>query len=239
MVLVFAITGILFPLYKIKPGRQHRCSLMNSQNSTSDFRQRKSGAAKDTAPMPTTPPKDLEDGAAAPLSRDDWGSIILLTVLYTLQGIPMGLSGSIPLLLAKKVGYGDQAIFSFCSWPFSLKLLWAPIVDACYFSSVGRRKSWLVPVQLLCGVLMVAGAERIDHWVDGSEEALPDTKSLTVYFFVLYFLMATQDVCNDTPHTHKHCDPRPTRGAALTVQLSVCGARARVHCSRLRLTAGR
>jgi PAT family acetyl-CoA transporter-like MFS transporter 1 len=32
----------------------------------------------------------------------DWGSIALLSLLYTLQGIPMGLSGSIPLLLAKK-----------------------------------------------------------------------------------------------------------------------------------------
>lgn len=32
----------------------------------------------------------------------DWGSIALLSLLYTLQGIPMGLSGSVPLLLAKK-----------------------------------------------------------------------------------------------------------------------------------------
>ena len=35
----------------------------------------------------------------------DWGSIALLSILYTLQGIPMGLSGSVPLLLAKKVGW--------------------------------------------------------------------------------------------------------------------------------------
>lgn len=35
--------------------------------------------------------------------RQDLSSIILLLVLYTLQGIPMGLSGSIPFLLLDKV----------------------------------------------------------------------------------------------------------------------------------------
>lgn len=35
--------------------------------------------------------------------RQDLSSIILLLVLYTLQGIPMGLSGSIPFLLVDKV----------------------------------------------------------------------------------------------------------------------------------------
>lgn len=33
----------------------------------------------------------------------DFSSIVLLLVLYTLQGIPMGLSGSIPFLLLEKV----------------------------------------------------------------------------------------------------------------------------------------
>ena len=112
----------------------------------------------------------------------------------------MGLSGSVPLLLAKTVGYADQAVFSLCSWPFSLKLLWAPLVDACYLPAVGRRKSWLIPVQLLCGAMMVLGHGAIDRWVEPEEPgAAPDTKSLTTYFFVLYFLMATQDV--SAPHT--------------------------------------
>eukprot|EP00953_Heterococcus_sp_UTEX-ZZ885_P015307 8621-Heterococcus_DN1.PRE.2 len=36
------------------------------------------------------------------LLRKDAGSVLLLLLLYTLQGIPMGLSGSIPLLLHDK-----------------------------------------------------------------------------------------------------------------------------------------
>lgn len=37
--------------------------------------------------------------------RKDLSSIVLLLILYTLQGIPMGLSGSIPFLLINKVRY--------------------------------------------------------------------------------------------------------------------------------------
>jgi len=103
----------------------------------------------------------------------------------------------VPLLLAKKVGYKDQALFSLCSWPFSLKLLWAPIVDSIYFESLGRRKSWLVPVQLLCGVLMILGAQYIDGWVSENSDEPPSMHMLTGYFFVLYFLMATQDIAVD------------------------------------------
>lgn len=60
--------------------------------------------------------------------KKDLPSIVLLLVLYTLQGIPMGLSGSIPFLLVDKVSYSEQAVFSLVSLPFSMKLLWAPLV---------------------------------------------------------------------------------------------------------------
>ena len=84
--------------------------------------------------------------------KSDRGSIALLILLYVLQGIPLGLAGSIPYLLqSRNVNYKEQAIFSFVYWPFSIKLLWAPIVDALFVTSIGRRKTWLVPVQYLIG----------------------------------------------------------------------------------------
>ena len=137
---------------------------------------------------------------------DDAGSMALLFVLYTLQGIPMGLSGSVPLLLAKRVSYAEQAVLSFCSWPFSLKLFWAPVVDSIFLPSFGRRKSWLVPVQLLCGCMMVGVAPWLNGWVgDGDGDGVPDASRgseprvypLAAYFFLLYFLMATQDIAVD------------------------------------------
>ncbi|RHZ34781.1 hypothetical protein DYB26_012278, partial [Aphanomyces astaci] len=124
----------------------------------------------------------------------DVGSIAVLMVLYTLQGIPMGLSSSVPFLLQGKVGYAEQATFSLVSWPFSLKLLWAPIVDSIFSESFGRRKSWLIPVQLLCSGLMIFGGPFVGTLLDME---VPDVHQLTAFFFALYFLMATQDIAVD------------------------------------------
>ena len=67
----------------------------------------------------------------------------------------------IVLLFYTQVNYKDQAMFSFVYWPFSVKLLWAPIVDSVYLSAFGRRKSWLVPTQYLIGIFMLVLAQYI------------------------------------------------------------------------------
>ncbi len=190
------------------------------------------------------------DGNNNPVGEhDDTLNYALLIALYTLQGIPMGLSASIPFLIQQKVkvmaealassstvakaadaaasaasstntaaaasasitrlAYNAQAIFALCSWPFSLKLLWAPIVDAIYFKGFGRRKSWLVPVQLLASCIMIFGSNYVEAQLGlgtdssttisnaASELQHFDVKGVTAFFFVLYFLMATQDIAVD------------------------------------------
>lgn len=183
-------------------------------------------------------------GEAEPIP-DDLPNYLLLLTLYTLQGIPMGLSASIPLLIQQKFStittlaesalesadpsttsaatallsttsssnlYSSQALFALCSWPFSLKLLWAPIVDALFIKRIGRRKSWLLPTQFIAGILMIGGArfvgeqimlppnlEKLDSsTLVGVLNALPfDIKSVTLFFFSLYLLLATQDIAVD------------------------------------------
>jgi PAT family acetyl-CoA transporter-like MFS transporter 1 len=170
----------------------------------------------------------FDDGDAS--TDNDRFNYALLIVLYTLQGIPMGLSASIPFLLQEKItkmsqlsqlaasasstaaaagasaasiqaaSYNANAVFALCSWPFSLKLLWAPIVDAVYFKRFGRRKSWLVPVQMMAGCLMWGGANFVEEQLGlGATAATSDmnVKGVTTFFFVLYFLMATQDIAVD------------------------------------------
>lgn len=172
------------------------------------------------------------------LPHDDTLNYALLIALYTLQGIPMGLSASIPFLIQQKVkvmaeaiasssavnnvastvadstiaanasasitkmAYNAQAIFALCSWPFSLKLLWAPIVDALYFKGFGRRKSWLVPVQTIASLIMILGSDYVENQLglgkgNNLEMQQFDVKGVTAFFFVLYFLMATQDIAVD------------------------------------------
>ncbi|XP_047451095.1 acetyl-coenzyme A transporter 1 [Mugil cephalus] len=128
--------------------------------------------------------------------RGELGNVLLLLFLYVLQGIPLGLAGSIPLILqSKNVSYKDQAFFSFVFWPFSLKLLWAPLVDALYFSRFGRRKSWLVPTQYLLGLFMLYLSVTVNSLLQS--ESGPNVLTLTAVFFMLAFLAATQDIAVD------------------------------------------
>jgi len=61
--------------------------------------------------------------------------------------------------------YSSQALFALCSWPFSLKLLWAPLVDALFIKRIGRRKSWLLPTQFAAGALMFGGAKFVGEQI--------------------------------------------------------------------------
>lgn len=145
-----------------------------------------------------------ESTAANPLSMEDRIGMIVLLLLYTLQGIPMGLCGSIPLIMKERgVSYEGLSLFSLVSVPFSLKLIWAPLVDSCYFKSIGRRKTWIIPVQILTGIVMLAAAPHVDSWMGNFNSASdgdfvgPQVAVLTTFFLFLYFLMATQDIIVD------------------------------------------
>eukprot|EP00947_MAST-08B_sp_MAST-8B-sp1_P000383 g383.t1 len=100
------------------------------------------------------PSRPADDGVGL---EGDWANIFVLLLLYTLQGIPMGLASSVPLILQEKgATYMQQAGFDIVSYPFSLKLLWAPLVDSLFVQRFGRRKTWLVPVQIAQTGYMIA-----------------------------------------------------------------------------------
>lgn len=129
--------------------------------------------------------------------RGDRANVALLFFLYLLQGIPLGLTSAIPMLLLNRgVTYKQQAEFSIVTWPFSMKLLWAPIVDSLYWNKWGKRKSWLIPTQYLLGIFMIFLSSHVNQWlaVDGDEL---NVAALTAVFFLLNFLAATQDIAVD------------------------------------------
>jgi PAT family acetyl-CoA transporter-like MFS transporter 1 len=90
-------------------------------------------------------------------------------------------------MLSAKLSYTQMGIFALASYPYSLKLLWSPIVDSLYSRRLGRRKSWIVPIQLLTAYLLIACAD----WIQNLYE-LADVGTLTWLFAVVVFLMATQ-----------------------------------------------
>ncbi|GJJ77903.1 MFS transporter, PAT family, solute carrier family 33 (acetyl-CoA transportor), member 1 [Entomortierella parvispora] len=127
-------------------------------------------------------------------SKDSW-NFLLLVVLYLLQGVPVGLAfGSIPFLLKAKLSYTQIGVFSLAHYPYSMKFLWSPIVDAVYSKDLGRRKSWIVPIQLLTGFMFLWLGVNIDYWMAQDQIAIG---TLTAVFFVLVFFSATQDIAVD------------------------------------------
>ena len=112
------------------------------------------------------PSRPADDGVGL---EGDWANIFVLLLLYTLQGIPMGLASSVPLILQEKgATYMQQAGFDIVSYPFSLTLLWAPLVDSLFIQRFGRRKTWLVPVQIaVCHAWLVCKRKRENKRTQG------------------------------------------------------------------------
>ncbi|CAF1360381.1 unnamed protein product [Didymodactylos carnosus] len=125
--------------------------------------------------------------------KRDISNICLLLGLYLLQGVIIGITVSIPILLQTYGStWNEQAIYSFAFWPFNLKLLWAPIIDSVFIKRFGRRKTWLIPIQLLTGVTLIILSFYIMSFLIERKILI-----LTVIFFCLIFLIASQDVCVD------------------------------------------
>ncbi|KAF9344144.1 hypothetical protein BGX26_004736 [Mortierella sp. AD094] len=154
-----------------------------------------SPSPEDRTPQHASLAMDEKEGAGTAMSTKDSWNFALLVVLYLLQGVPVGLAfGSIPFLLKAKMSYSQIGVFSLAHYPYSMKFLWSPIVDAVYSKELGRRKSWIVPIQLLTGFMFLWLGINIDDWM-GQEHV--NVGSLTTVFFVLIFFSATQDIAVD------------------------------------------
>jgi PAT family acetyl-CoA transporter-like MFS transporter 1 len=174
--------------------RRKRASI-DSPIITANLMARESFSLDD--PVPRTPV--LNNHGFFQLPMQDRRNFGLLVLLYFLQGVPMGLAmGSVPFLLKPKMSYSALGVFSLASYPYSLKLLWSPIVDAVWNPKMGRRKSWIVPIQLLSGIGMI--------WLGSRAEAMMDTAGkdggsgiwgFTGWWFFLVLMCATQDIAVD------------------------------------------
>src|ERR1700761_5827064 len=107
---------------------------------------------------PERPPTDPK--TPAPSWRDAFAVYLQPRVLIVLllgfsSGLPLALSGSTLLIWMSesKVDLGTIGLFALVGTPYTLKFLWAPLVDALHVPlftrKFGRRRGWLVLSQLL------------------------------------------------------------------------------------------
>src|SRR3954464_6151290 len=103
----------------------------------------------------TTPKK-----SPAPSWREGWAVYLQPRVLIVLllgfsSGLPLALSGSTLLVWMRESGVdlGTIGLFALVGTPYTLKFLWAPLVDALHVPvftrAFGRRRGWLLFSQLL------------------------------------------------------------------------------------------
>jgi len=87
--------------------------------------------------------------------------VLIVMFLGLSSGLPLALSGSTLLVWMREVGVdlGTIGLFALVGTPYTIKFLWAPLVDALgvpvLSALLGRRRGWLVFSQLL---LMAATA---------------------------------------------------------------------------------
>src|SRR6476620_231199 len=88
--------------------------------------------------------------------------VLIILLLGFSSGLPLALSGSTLLLWMKDVGVdlGTIGLFALVGLPYTIKFLWAPIVDAFQVPVLrrllGHRRGWLLFSQfLLIGAILL------------------------------------------------------------------------------------
>lgn len=114
----------------------------------------------------------------------------LLFTLYLSQGLPFGFQATALPVLMRERGTSLAAIgfAGALAAPWLLKPLWAPLVDRYWFARIGRRRSWIIPLQALMVVTMLAAVP-----VAASGALMP----ILVCVFLMNFCAATQDIAVD------------------------------------------
>jgi MFS family permease len=85
----------------------------------------------------------------------------ILWTLYFVQGLPFGFTATaLPVYLRDaELSRTVIGLATAVALPWSLKIIWAPLVDRYGSRRFGRRRSWILPLQLgLAGVCAVAAA---------------------------------------------------------------------------------
>lgn len=129
--------------------------------------------------------------------------ILLFLFLYTIQSILYGFGGAIQLIMSSKgLPMNYQGIWSLGGWPFTLRLLYVsrcsessssrcsantaflfrfrkcPLIDSVYLKTFGRRKTWLIPTQLVMGIVMVSSADYVNDFLENKETASSKSRIL-------------------------------------------------------------
>ena len=120
--------------------------------------------------------------------------ICLLVILYGFQGLPLGFFlSSVPIIFKKYLTYSEIGEIMICTMPFSFKVLWSPFVEFYHISWIGKRKSWIIPTQLIMCMLLYYLRANIEQLLIDKE--IPLVSMLLTF---LVFIITCQDIAVDS-----------------------------------------
>ncbi len=135
-----------------------------------------------------------------------------------LVSLLMGFSCGLPLLLTitvlqawmQEVGVDIKVIglFSLVGLPYTLKFLWAPVMDRFTLPFLGRRRGWLLLFQIIL-MLAIAGL--------GLTDPVADPYLVAVVAFLVTFFSASQDIVVDAYRREDLADNELGLGSSLYV----------------------
>ncbi|MEA2078639.1 MAG: AmpG family muropeptide MFS transporter [Pseudomonadota bacterium] len=130
----------------------------------------------------------------------------------------MGFSSGLPLLLTgsllqawmtdEGVDLATIGLFALVGLPYTLKFLWAPLADRYCFPFFGRRRGWLIIIQLSLA-LSIAGL----GWTQPAQSPF----TVAVVAWLLAFFSASQDIVIDAYRRESLADNELGLGSSLYV----------------------
>lgn len=119
-----------------------------------------------------------------------WHKLGLVGALYVAQGLPFGFfTQSLPVLLREQgLSLEQIGLTSLLALPWAFKFLWAPLADRWYWPALGRRRSWLLPIQGMTILTLLLAA-----FTDPADSLRP----VFIVVFLCNLLAASQDIATD------------------------------------------
>lgn len=138
------------------------------------------------------------------------GRMLVALLMGFSSGLPLLLTGSVlqAWMTDEGVDLGTIGLFALVGLPYTLKFLWAPLTDRYCFPFFGRRRGWLITIQLVLA-LSIAGL----GWTQPAQSPF----TVAVVAWLLAFFSASQDIVIDAYRREALADNELGLGSALYV----------------------
>jgi PAT family beta-lactamase induction signal transducer AmpG len=136
--------------------------------------------------------------------------MLVATLMGFVSGLPLLLTGSVLQAWMKDEGVdlGTIGLFALVGLPYTLKFLWAPLLDRFSLGALGRRRGWL----LLFQVALIAALLGLSL-----SQPAADPLWLALAALLVTFFSASQDIVIDAYRRESLADEEQGLGASLYV----------------------